>query len=155
MITNKVHEHRTLSEKKQNKLEQEFRFFLFYLEKATIMQIITKMMIQMEHTIKAHLSIILEKCLKFTGVRLDSRLPPLTSKTFDVSTLSPLLSCILAIFDCSKFPYFLNAKSVAYSNIPENEKEINIFSILTIFSKTFNFGSILAHQSSKLEFIGC
>ena len=109
----------------------------------------------MEHTIKAHLSIILEKCLKFTGVRLDSRLPPLTSKTFDVSTLSPLLSCILAIFDCSKFPYFLNAKSVAYSSIPENEKEINIFSILTIFSKTFNFGSILAHQSSKLEFIGC
>ena len=130
-------------------------FFLFYLEKATIMQIITKMLIQMEHTIKAHLSIILEKCLKFTGVRLDSRLPPLTSKTFDVSTLSPLLSCILAIFDCSKFPYFLNAKSVAYSSIPENEKEINIFSILTIFSKTFNFGSILANQTSKFQFSGC
>ena len=76
----------------------------------------------MEHTIKAHLSIILEKSLKFTRVWF------LTSKTFDVSTLPPLFSCNLAIFDCSKFPYFLNAKSVAYSSIPENEKEINIFS---------------------------
>ena len=91
----------------------------------------------MEHRKKAHLSIILEKSLKFTGVWLDARLPCLTSKTFDVSTLPPLLSCILAIFDCSKFPYFLNAKSVAYSSIPENEKEINIFSILTVFFKVF------------------
>ena len=78
----------------------------------------------MEHTIKAHLSIILEISLKFTGVRLDARLPRLTSKTFDVSTLPPLISCMLAIFDCSKFPYFFSAKSVAYSSIPENEKEI-------------------------------
>ena len=103
----------------------------------------------MEHTIKAHLSTILEKSLKFAAVWLDSRLPRLTSKTFDVSTLPPLFSCILAIFDCSKFPYFLNAKSVAYSSIPENEKEINIFSVLTVFHRYSIFGSILAHQTSK------
>ena len=77
----------------------------------------------MEHTIKAHLSIIFEKSLKFTGVWLDDRLTFFTSKTFEVSTRPHLLSCIFAIFDCSKFPYFFHAKIVAYSIIPENEKE--------------------------------
>ena len=90
----------------------------------------------MEHTIKAHLSIILEKSLKFTGVWLDDRLPFFTSKTFEVSTRPHLLSCIFAIFDCSKFPYFFNAKSVAYSIIPENEKEIQGGPTLTWFSLT-------------------
>ena len=78
----------------------------------------------MEHTIKAHLSITLEKSLKFTGVWLDDRLPFFTSNTFEVSTRPHLFSCIFAMFDCSIFPYFFNAKSVAYSSIPENEKEI-------------------------------
>ena len=107
----------------------------------------------MEHTIKAHLSITLEKSLKFTGVWLDDRLPFFTSNTFEVSTRPHLFSCIFAMFDCSIFPYFFNAKSVAYSSIPENKKEINIFSILTVFSKVFNFGSIVAHHTSIFKFI--
>ena len=78
----------------------------------------------MEHTIKAHLSIILEKSLKFPGVWSDSRLPFFTSKTFEEWTLPPILSLIFDILDSSKFPYFFNAKSVAYSSIPEKQNKI-------------------------------
>ena len=72
---------------------------------------------------KAHLSIMSEKSLKFPGVWLDFRLPFFTSKTFEVSTLPPLLRFILASLDCSKFPYFFIARSVAYSSIPEKQNK--------------------------------
>ena len=108
----------------------------------------------MEHTIKAHLSIILEKSLKFTGVWLDDRLPFFTSKTFEVLTLLPFLSFIFAIPNSLKFPYFFNAKSVAYSSIPEKQNKIRRKYMSKNFVREKNNYQLLlesAFQPSKLQ----